>query len=415
MRVHESNNSQQADATQRRPTAIDVHNHAMPLPLLEWLERAGLSDLSRIADGIVLLDPSVSGVGKNTPLPLARSQYDPRTRLAEMDDVGVSAHAVSMPPFLYCSNSEDRGLVTTTIARGNDELAGYVAEVRADCTASGRSRSVSPTPPTRLDAASTTLGFPGVAIGTRGGGKELDDPVNEDLWALLAERNAFIFVHPSGVPDAHRQRDFYLPQLVGYPAETAISIARMIYGGVFERFDLTMCLAHGGGCLPWLRGRLDLGWQRKDVAHTTEIPTERILQAAVLRHRGVRHHVCSLTSSRTWASTGCSWAPTTPSNLATPNLSRPSVHSASATTTRRRSSGAQRIHSSARRCRLRPRPVQPSIGSNDDLRSAARAAARLGGPTTQRDGHPRRGRWPLHAVVGIRALLGRLWTEGQTS
>ena len=119
------------------------------------------------------------------------------------------------------------------------------------------------------------LGFPGVAIGTRGGGKELDDPVHEDLWALLAQRNAFIFVHPSGVPDAHRQRDFYLPQLVGYPAETAISIARMIYGGVFERFDLSMCLAHGGGCLPWLRGRLDLGWQRKDVAHTTQLrPSE---------------------------------------------------------------------------------------------------------------------------------------------
>ena len=116
------------------------------------------------------------------------------------------------------------------------------------------------------------LGFPGVAIGTRGGGKELDDPVHDDLWALLAERNAFIFVHPSGVPDAHRQRDFCLPQLVGYPAETAISIARMIYGRVFERFDLAMCLAHGGGCLPWLRGRLDLGWQRKDVAHTTKLP-----------------------------------------------------------------------------------------------------------------------------------------------
>ncbi len=116
------------------------------------------------------------------------------------------------------------------------------------------------------------LGFPGVAIGTRGGGKELDDPVNDDLWALLAERNVFVFVHPSGVPDAHRQRDYWLPQLVGYPMETALSIARMIYGRVFERFDLTMCLAHGGGCLPWLRGRLDLGWERKEVAHTTKIP-----------------------------------------------------------------------------------------------------------------------------------------------
>ena len=54
--------------------------------------------------------------------------------------------------------------------------------------------------------------------------------------------------------------------------ETALSVARMIFGRVFERYDLNLCLAHGGGCLPWLRGRLDLGWQRKDVAHTTALP-----------------------------------------------------------------------------------------------------------------------------------------------
>ena len=268
MHADESNDSQPAD----HATAIDVHNHAMPLPLLEWLEHAGLSDLSRVRDGVVVLDPTVSGVGKNAPLPLARSQYDPRTRLAEMDDVRVSAHAVSMPPFLYCSNSEDRRLATTTIARGNDELATYVAE------GSGRLYGLGSIPLGFPDAANEArrcldeLGFPGVAIGTRGGGKELDDPVNDDLWALLAERNVFVFVHPSGVPDAHRQRDYWLPQLVGYPMETAISIARMIYGRVFERFDLAMCLAHGGGCLPWLRGRLDLGWQRKEIAHTTQLP-----------------------------------------------------------------------------------------------------------------------------------------------
>ena len=236
------------------------------------LNGAGLADLSRIGDDVVLLDPAVSGVAKNAPLPLARSQYDPRTRLAEMDDVGVRAHAVSMPPFLYCSNSDDGGLVTTTIARGNDELAGYVAE------GVGRLYGLGSIPLGFPDAANEArrclddLDFPGVAIGTRGGGKELDDPVNDDLWALLAERNVFVFVHPSGVPDAHRQRDYWLPQLVGYPMETALSIARMIYGRVFERFDLAMCLAHGGGCLPWLRGRLDLGWERKEVAHTTEIP-----------------------------------------------------------------------------------------------------------------------------------------------
>ena len=97
---------------------------------------------------------------------------------------------------------------------------------------------------------------------------------------MLADRNAFVFLHPSGVPDAHRQRDFWLPQLVGYPMETALAVARLVFGRVLERFELRLCLAHGGGCLPSLRGRLDMGWERKSVARTTAVPpsqfTERL-------------------------------------------------------------------------------------------------------------------------------------------
>jgi aminocarboxymuconate-semialdehyde decarboxylase len=115
----------------------------------------------------------------------------------------------------------------------------------------------------------------GIAIGSRGGGRDLDDPVNNGLWSLLAQRSTFTFLHPSGVPDAYRQRDFYLAQLVGYPMETALAVARLIFGGVLERHDLTVCLAHGGGCLPAIRGRLDLGWITKPVAHTTVEPPSR--------------------------------------------------------------------------------------------------------------------------------------------
>jgi aminocarboxymuconate-semialdehyde decarboxylase len=253
-------------------TAIDVHAHAMPIRLLQWLEDRGLADLSRVDTGTVVLEPSVSGVGKGTPLPLARSQYDPETRLQEMDSVGVAVHAVSMPPFLYCSNSDDRQLVGTVIAHGNDELAEYVAHDRNRLCGLGSVPLGLPEAADEARRCLDDLGLAGIAIGSRGVGKDLDDPVNDDLWALLAERDTFVFLHPSGVPDVHRQRDFYLPQLVGYPMETALSVARMIFGKVFERYDLNLCLAHGGGCLPWLRGRFDLGWTRKDVAHTTDLP-----------------------------------------------------------------------------------------------------------------------------------------------
>ena len=252
--------------------ALDIHAHAMPLPLLQQLEDRGLADLGAVSEGIVRLDPRVSGVGPRAPLPLARSQYDVDVRLSEMDDVGVHRHAVSLPPFLFCSTADDRGFATGIVAAGNDELATYVADASDRLLGLGSVPLGWPVAAAEARRCLDQLGLAGIAIGTRGAGRDLDDPINDDLWTLLSERGTFVFMHPSGVPDPHRQADFWLPQLVGYPMETALAVARMVFGRVFERWPINLCLAHGGGCLPALRGRMDMGWDRKDVAHTTASP-----------------------------------------------------------------------------------------------------------------------------------------------
>jgi aminocarboxymuconate-semialdehyde decarboxylase len=252
--------------------AIDVHAHAMPLPVLQQLADDGLADLAGVADGIVRLDPRVSGVGPRAPLPLARSQFDVAVRLSEMDDVGVHRHAVSLPPFLFASTADDEQLATSVVERGNEALAAYVADAPDRLLGLG---SVPLGWPVAAEVARRALdeqGMAGIVIGSRGAGRDLDDPVNDDLWAMLSERRTFVFLHPSGVPDPQRQADYWLPQLVGYPMETALAVARLVFGRVLERFPLNLCLAHGGGCLPSLRGRLDLGWERKEVAHATAVP-----------------------------------------------------------------------------------------------------------------------------------------------
>ena len=107
--------------------ALDVHAHAMPMPLLRWLADHGLADTSAVEQEIIRIDPKISGVGPNVPLPLARSQHDVATRLTEMDAAGVSHHAVSLPPFLFASTADDGQLVTEVVRRGNDALADYIA------------------------------------------------------------------------------------------------------------------------------------------------------------------------------------------------------------------------------------------------------------------------------------------------
>lgn len=249
---------------------VDVHAHAMPMPLLQWLESEGLADLSRVeSDGVVILDTRVSGVGKGAPLPLARPMYDVEFRLGEMDKAGVDYHAISLPPFLMGSTCDEPDLIVELVRRGNDALAEYVSSSERLLGLVGVPLGF-PEGDKEVRRGLDELGMPGAAIGSQGAGKDLDDDINTPIWQLLSERSVFTFMHPSAVPAPARMKDYWFPQLLGYPMETAIATSRLIFSGRLEAYPFPLCLAHGGGCVPSVRPRLQMGWERKSVTHTTQ-------------------------------------------------------------------------------------------------------------------------------------------------
>lgn len=79
-----------------------------------------------------------------------------------------------------------------------------------------------------------------------------------DFWAAAEETGALVFVHPTTRGfDQPVFDDFYLWNAVGNPLETTITAAHMVLAGVLEQHPgLRVLLAHGGGALPALRGRL---------------------------------------------------------------------------------------------------------------------------------------------------------------
>jgi aminocarboxymuconate-semialdehyde decarboxylase len=244
---------------------LDVHTHAMPVSLLQRLESRGLARLHALGERTVFVYRPVSGVSFGTPIPCPPEQYDVPTRLAAMDAAGVARHAVSLPPFLSCATAAP-GTAADVVRLGNDELARYVAGAPERLIALGTVPVGLPGAAEEARRVMDELGMPGVCVGGQGNDRELDDPVNEDLWALLAERRAFVLLHPNVPVEPRRTADYWMTQLVGYPMETALAAARLVLGGVLERHALELCLAHGGGCVPSLRDRLDLGWERKAAA-----------------------------------------------------------------------------------------------------------------------------------------------------
>ncbi|MAV54532.1 MAG: 2-amino-3-carboxymuconate-6-semialdehyde decarboxylase [Phycisphaerae bacterium] len=114
------------------------------------------------------------------------------------------------------------------------------------------------------------LGLVGIQIGTHAGGRELDDPCFDTFWEACVRLDLPILIHPWEMVGADRMSRHWLRWLVGMPSETALAVASMILGGVFEKHpDLRVCFAHGGGAFPFILGRIDHGFRmRPDLVAT---------------------------------------------------------------------------------------------------------------------------------------------------
>ncbi len=107
----------------------------------------------------------------------------------------------------------------------------------------------------RLHAAAEE-GHGGAMIGTDAGGMELDDARLDPFWQATVDTGLPILIHPGYCADP-RLNDMGLINAVGRGVDTTIASARLLHGGVLDRFpDLKLVLSHGGAGLPGLLGRL---------------------------------------------------------------------------------------------------------------------------------------------------------------
>lgn len=103
------------------------------------------------------------------------------------------------------------------------------------------------------------LGLSGFCIPTSMGGRYPDSEEAADAWALAAERGAVVFLHPSAAPiEPERAGHRLVNAWVGRPYDTGICLSRMLLANTLSRYPtLRVVVAHSGGTLPMLLGRLD--------------------------------------------------------------------------------------------------------------------------------------------------------------
>src|SRR5262249_1636934 len=80
------------------------------------------------------------------------------------------------------------------------------------------------------------------------------------FFAKAEELGALIFMHPIGTSEGRRMTDHYFANVIGHPVESSLAISHLIFGGVLDAHPkLKICVAHGGGYLPYYTGRMDHG------------------------------------------------------------------------------------------------------------------------------------------------------------
>src|SRR4029077_3458434 len=109
----------------------------------------------------------------------------------------------------------------------------------------------------------------GIMVGSSVNGEYLDSPRATPFFELVSDLDVPLFVHPPKFTIGNEKMEiFRLPEMLGRPFDTTLSLTRFIFTGGFERFPkLKMVCAHVGGALPMLPGRYGFGYElRKDMS-----------------------------------------------------------------------------------------------------------------------------------------------------
>ena len=238
---------------------VDVHSHML---CQEWVDlfkqhKGPRFTIERVVGGQEVIH--AEGVPFMTPTP---PMFDYEARLRAMDAAGVQVAILSLTgPNVYW---------------GDAQASLAAARVMNDSFAAACRRW-----PERLQwMASLPMQFPGLALQelerARGlgcvgvmvlsniGGAAWTDALFAPVWQEIDRVGLPVFMHPTVCCGAGEMgmADYQLSASVGFPFDSTMAVSRMIYDGFFDRYPrLRLVVAHGGGALPFLAGRLDRMWE----------------------------------------------------------------------------------------------------------------------------------------------------------
>lgn len=238
---------------------IDIHTHILPEHIPNWFQKYGYGEFISLERHKPCCAKMIKG--DNFFREIESNCWDAGERMKEMDATAVTIQVLSTIPVLFNYWAKPAHAMDTS--RFYNDHIGSVVEAHPD-----RFIGLGTVPMQDVDLAIkelercvTELKMPGVEIGTNVNQKNLSDPYFFPFWEAVQDLDAAVFVHPWDMMGEDDITKYWLPWLVGMPAETSRAICSLIFGGVFEKFpNIRFAFAHGGGSFPATVGRVQHGF-----------------------------------------------------------------------------------------------------------------------------------------------------------